>query len=153
MSDAAKSSEPHSPQDLKFKTPKSIEVAAGLVFRDGFLLITQRKADVHLGGLWEFPGGKREANETFEACLQRELREELAIEIDVLELIETIDHVYPEKSVRLKFFRCAWVKNEPQAIGCDRIEWVTGGQLAGFSFPEADALLLKKLQSSTELWR
>ena len=59
-----------------------IDVAAALVFRDGKLLITQRHADAHLGGLWEFPGGKREPNETFEACLARELREELGIEVD-----------------------------------------------------------------------
>src|SRR5438105_5551297 len=56
-----------------------IDVAAGLVFRDGKLLITRRFDDAHLGGLWEFPGGKREPEETFEACLARELREELAI--------------------------------------------------------------------------
>ena len=54
-----------------------IEVSAGLVFRNGQLLITQRHADAHLGGLWEFPGGKREPGETFEECLIRELREEL----------------------------------------------------------------------------
>ena len=52
---------------------QAIDVAAALVFRDGRLLITQRHADAHLGGLWEFPGGKREPNETFEECLAREL--------------------------------------------------------------------------------
>ena len=67
-----------------------IEVAAALVFRDGKLLITQRNADAHLGGLWEFPGGKREAEETFETCLTRELREELGIEVTVGELVESI---------------------------------------------------------------
>ena len=54
---------------------KTIEVSAGLVFRANKLLITQRHADAHLGGLWEFPGGKREPGETFELCLVRELRE------------------------------------------------------------------------------
>src|SRR5690606_22981070 len=71
-----------------------IEVSAGLVFRDGKLLITQRFADSHLGGLWEFPGGKRETNETFEQCLVRELREELGIEVEVLDLVQTITHAY-----------------------------------------------------------
>ena len=60
-----------------------IEVSAGLIFRAGKLLITQRHADAHLGGLWEFPGGKRESGETFETCLARELREELGIEVEV----------------------------------------------------------------------
>ncbi len=63
-----------------------VDVAAGLIFRDGKLLITQRRTDAHLGGLWEFPGGKREPNETFEECLVRELREELGIEVVVGEL-------------------------------------------------------------------
>ena len=66
---------------------KSIEVAAALVFRNGKLLIAQRHAKAHLGGLWEFPGGKRHAEETFEECLVREIREELGVEISVGELM------------------------------------------------------------------
>ncbi len=86
--------------------PKAIEVAAALIFRGGKLLITQRHAGVHLGGLWEFPGGKREPGETFEQCLAREIREELGVEIVVGGLFEEITHRYPEKSVHLKFFKC-----------------------------------------------
>ena len=67
-----------------------IEVAAGLVFRDGKLLITQRPAGGHLAGLWEFPGGKREPDESFEDCLRRELMEELGIEVEIGEQIESI---------------------------------------------------------------
>src|SRR5438445_9702660 len=100
-------------------TPRpSIEVSAGLVFRDGKLLITQRHADAHLGGLWEFPGGKREGDETFEECLVRELREELGIEVEVGVAIESLTHDYPEKTVLLKFFRCRWKANEPRPLGC-----------------------------------
>src|SRR5438309_9744832 len=84
----------------------SIEVAAGLIFRDGKLLITQRRPHDHLGGLWEFPGGKRECNESFQECLARELREELGIHVEVGEIVEEITHVYPEKAVHLKFFGC-----------------------------------------------
>src|SRR2546425_12665827 len=62
-------------------TMKLIEVAAGLIFHDGRLLITQRYPEAHLGGLWEFPGGKREANERSADCLKRRLREALSIEI------------------------------------------------------------------------
>jgi len=71
---------------------KFVEVSAALIFRDGKLLITQRHARSHLGGLWEFPGGKREAGETFEGCLVREIREELGVEISVGELFEEIVH-------------------------------------------------------------
>src|SRR5690348_10762520 len=71
------------------ESARIIEVAAGLVFRDGRLLITQRPAGTHLAGFWEFPGGKREPNETYEECLRRELWEELAIEVSVGPLVET----------------------------------------------------------------
>src|SRR5882757_10854262 len=83
---------------------RAIEVSAALIFHHGKLLIAQRHATSHLGGLWEFPGGKREAGETFEQCLVRTIREELGVEISVGELFEEIVHDYPEKSVRLKFF-------------------------------------------------
>src|SRR5260370_16416516 len=94
------------------------EVAAGLVFRDGRLLITQRQAGAHLGGLWEFPGGKREKPESFQAGLRRELREELGVEVEVGELVETITHEYPEKTLRLKFFLCDWRHHEPPHFVC-----------------------------------
>ena len=131
----------------------SIDVSAGLVFRAGKLLITQRHAGAHLGGLWEFPGGKREAGETFEDCLLRELREELGIQVAVVELIETVEHEYPEKRVRLKFFRCAWRAHEPQALGCPAFAWVTREQLAAYDFPAADAQLLEHLRTTNEWWR
>src|SRR3954454_5279615 len=124
-----------------------IEVAAGLVFRDGKLLITQRYPDAHLGGLWEFPGGKREPNETFKQCLHRELKEELGIEVQVCNLIETITHQYPEKTVLLQFFRCAWLRHEPQSLRCPDFRWITRDQLATFQFPPADARLLDKLRT------
>src|SRR5947209_7124346 len=89
-------------EDLKASARTQVEVSAGLVFRNGLLLITQRRPQDHLGGLWEFPGGKRLPQESFEACLRRELMEELAIEVEVKELIEAITHQYPEKLVHLK---------------------------------------------------
>ncbi len=130
-----------------------IEVAAGLVFRDGNLLITQRYPEAHLGGLWEFPGGKRHADETFEQCLRRELREELGIEVSVGPLIEALTHAYPEKTVHLRFFQCTWQKNEPQPLGCPAFKWITQGQLGDFQFPAADARLLEKLSSDAVLWK
>ena len=130
-----------------------IEVSAGLVFRDGKLLITQRHANAHLGGLWEFPGGKRECNETFESCLARELREELGIEVMVGELIETVEHEYPEKRVRLKFYRCHWRAHEPRALGCPAWKWVAQEELTEFQFPAADARLLEALRTRKDFWR
>jgi len=130
-----------------------IEVAAGLVFRGGKLLITQRPAGGHLPGLWEFPGGKREADESFEDCLRRELLEELGIEVNIGEPIESITHEYPEKAVHLRFFRCVWKRHEPRALGCPAFQWVKVTELDRHEFPAADARLLEKLKSNTDLWR
>jgi mutator protein MutT len=130
-----------------------IEVAAALVFREGKLLITQRHADAHLGGLWEFPGGKREPDESFEACLTRELREELGIEVAVGELLESLTHRYPEKTVHLMFYRCRWIQHEPQPLGCPAFRWVRLEELKEHAFPAADARLLEKLQHDLRLWQ
>jgi len=132
---------------------RATDVAAALVFRDGKLLITQRHAQAHLGGLWEFPGGKREPNETFEDCLVRELREELGIEVLVGELIESLTHQYPEKTVHLRFFRCQWKQHEPQPLGCPAFKWITASELDLYAFPAADARLLEMLRRKPGLWR
>ena len=131
---------------------RAIEVAAGLVFRDGKLLITQRPAGGHLAGLWEFPGGKREPDESFEDCLQRELMEELGIEVEIGELIESIAHEYVEKTVHLRFFRCVWKRHEPQALGCPAYQWVSATELTCYNFPAADARLLALLGTNDHWW-
>ncbi|HZF02268.1 MAG TPA: 8-oxo-dGTP diphosphatase MutT [Methylomirabilota bacterium] len=126
-----------------------IEVSAALIFRNGKLLITQRHAASHLGGLWEFPGGKREANETFEQCLVREIREELGIEISVGELFEEITHAYEAKTVHLKFFICELISGKPQLLDCAAFKWIGKTELADYKFPAADARLLEKLRDYT----
>lgn len=131
---------------------KVIEVSAALIFHGGRLLITQRHAKSHLGGLWEFPGGKRETDETFEECLVREIREELGVEISVGKLFEEIYHDYPEKSVHLKFFLCRLVSGEPQPIDCAAVKWIDKAGLVVHEFPAADAQLLQKLKSSLKHW-
>jgi mutator protein MutT len=137
--------------DERLQMP-TLDVAAALVFRDGKLLISKRHDDVHLGGFWEFPGGKREPEETFEQCLERELREELGIEVRVGELVESLTHAYQERTVHLRFFRCAWLRHEPQRLGCVDLAWVSLEQLGEYAFPEADARLLDKLRASPEWW-
>lgn len=146
-------SRPQPTRNTKPETRNTVEVSAGLVFRAGKLLITQRHTAAHLGGLWEFPGGKREPGETFEQCLVRELQEELGIEVEVGELVKCLTHAYPEKTVLLKFFRCRWILHEPRAIDCLDLKWVTAPELRDYQFPAADATLLEMLQHSPQLWK
>src|SRR6266567_7704889 len=128
------------------------EVAAALIFHTGKLLITRRHPTAHLGGLWEFPGGKREPDETFEQCLARELREELGIEVAVGELVESLTHQYADRAVHLKFFRCQWRENEPRPLGCAAFKWITPADLSAHAFPDADARLLETLRQHPSLW-
>jgi 8-oxo-dGTP diphosphatase len=119
-----------------------IEVAIGLVWRDGWLLIARRPEGVHLGGLWEFPGGKVETGETPEACLLRELREEVGIDAEVLAERQVIEFTYPERTVRIHPIDCRWLSGEPHPVGCEDPRWVSPGELSGYEFPPANAALL-----------
>jgi 8-oxo-dGTP diphosphatase len=132
---------------------KITEVAAGLVFRCGRLLITQRRPQDHLGGLWEFPGGKREPGESYEGCLHRELEEELGVQVADLALIGEVTHAYPEKNVHIQFFACKLVEGEPAPLGCSALKWVTPAELTQHTFPAADAQLLQRLTETPEIWQ
>lgn len=123
-----------------------IEVAAGLIKRNNRYLIARRKAGVHLAGFWEFPGGKREAGESFADCLQRELWEELNIRIDSPIAYQIVRHEYSDKVVELHFFHCAIEQGEPVPLGCDEIRWVLPEELTQFAFPPADYAVIQSLQ-------
>ena len=129
-----------------------IRVAAALVFDAGRLLITRRPAGKHLGGFWEFPGGKLEAGESFQDCLKRELREELGIQVSVGELLAAAEHNYPKQTIRIHFYRCVLDSGTPSPIECDAVEWITASMLKDYAFPPADAGLLAEIQSRPELW-
>ena len=126
--------------------PTVIQVAAGLIVREGRYLIARRKADTHLGGLWEFPGGKREPGESLMGCLQRELREELGVDVTGPVYFRTIRHEYPGKTVELHFFHCTISRGEARALDCEEVRWVMPSELSEFEFPPADRPLIAALQ-------
>ena len=131
----------------------SIEVAAALIFDSDRLLIAQRPLGVHLEGLWEFPGGKREPGETYEACLLREIREELGCEVWVGSVLHESEHAYPEKGVRIRFFHCQLVSGIPEPLECTALRWVSTDSLGQFQFPEADQALIEQLKMHPEWWQ
>lgn len=127
-----------------FEGEGAIEVVAAVIEREGRVLIARRRAGGHLGGLWEFPGGKRQGGETPEAALVREIREELDAPVRVGELLDDVEWTYPEKRVRLRFFRCA-LDGEPRAAEGQEIAWVAPADLDRYEFPPADAGLVGRL--------
>jgi mutator protein MutT len=123
-----------------------IEVAAGLIKRNNRYLIARRKAGVHLAGFWEFPGGKREAGESLTDCLQRELSEELGVQVSLPIPYQIVRYEYQDKIVELHFFHCVIDRGEPVPLGCEEIRWVCAEELTQFAFPPADCAVIESLQ-------
>jgi len=130
--------------------PSVIEIAIGLVWKEGRLLIARRPAGVHLAGLWEFPGGKIESGEAPAACVLRELWEEVGIEAEVTNERAVIEFTYPERTVRLHPLDCRWLTGEPQPACCEEPRWVLPTELAGYEFPAANVPLLDALMGEVK---
>jgi mutator protein MutT len=122
----------------------TIVVLAGVIERDGAFLLTRRLKGTHLAGTWEFPGGKCEANESHDACLRRELAEELGVDAQIGEEIFAITHAYSERTVELHFRRCS-IAGEPRPLLGQEMKWVPRGELHTLEFPEADRELIERL--------
>ena len=119
-------------------------VSAAVIERDDRFLVTRRQKGVHLEGYWEFPGGKCEARETLAACLAREMREELAVDVRVGAEVFTTMHTYPERRVELHFLKCELL-GEPRPQTGQQMRWVSRRALATLPFPPADAELIAML--------
>ncbi|MGB0277047.1 MAG: 8-oxo-dGTP diphosphatase MutT, partial [Synechococcus sp.] len=136
------------PKPLPFQV-----IGVGVVLNAaGEVLIDQRLEEGLLGGMWEFPGGKQEQGETIDACIVRELREELAIDVVVEDQLITVDHAYSHKKLRFVVHLCSWVSGEPQPLASQQVRWVRPEDLANYPFPAANtkiiAALLGRLASS-----
>lgn len=123
------------------------QVAAGVIWReDGRLLITQRPADGLLGGLWEFPGGKQEPDESLPQTLQREIREELAIEIAVEALLLTLKHAYTHFRITLHAFQARYLTGTIQHLGVADHAWVWPAELDNYPFAATDRQIVAHLR-------
>jgi 8-oxo-dGTP diphosphatase len=122
----------------------TLVVTAAVVEVDGRFLLTRRQKGVHLEGLWEFPGGKCDKDETLKDCLARELLEELDVASRVGEELLTTTHAYPERSIELHFFRCELLGEPYPQLG-QEMRWVPREELAALEFPPADAALIEML--------
>lgn len=126
------------------------EIAAGIVFRNGRVLIAKRKAEGLLGGLWEFPGGKREPGETLEETAAREIREETGIAADVGPSLAVVRHAYSHFKIVLHAFVCEYRSGQAQPLGCQAVKWVWPSQLKKYAFPAANHPILVCLADRDE---
>ena len=128
---------------------KCIEVVAGLIFDQGRLLVCQRNARGSFALKWEFPGGKLEQGEGYEAALRRELKEELDIEAGDLSQIFQHEHLYPKIAwVNLRFFRVKDYSGELKNRVFQQIKWVPIKELVQIDFLDGDLSIVRKLVSS-----
>jgi A/G-specific adenine glycosylase len=135
----------------KFPPPRNrtrtqkIEVSAAVITRGGKVYIQQRLHGGLMGGLWEFPGGKRKPDETEEACLKREIKEELGVPIIISKKLMTIKHSYTQFRVTLNVFWCPWKSGRIRATQCEQWKWVKYGDLNQYTFPAANVKIVKSL--------
>jgi mutator protein MutT len=125
----------------------NIIVVAAVIERDERFLVTRRPTGVHLAGLWEFPGGKIDPDESHHAALKRELREELDADIEVGELTFATTHAYPDRNVALYFYRCTLLGSPRPLLG-QEMRWVARPELPLLGFPPADKQLIERLTKS-----
>ena len=135
----------------KVKSPKIIRVTAAILEKDDKILIAQRKSENDLfGGLWEFPGGKIERDETPEECMARELNEELNIEVEVGELVTSNKHKYSHGIFELLAYKVKHISGKFILNDHDEIKWVTIYELSNFEFPPADIPIINYLKHSND---
>jgi len=142
--------EAYPPPRKRAPTPH-FDVTAGVIWRGEQLLLAQRPFDGLLGGMWEFPGGKVEEGESLPECLQRELREELEIEVQVGPQLTVVRHAYTHLRVTVYAFECQYRSpGDPHATGVEDWRWVTLDQLDDYAMPVVDRKIVAVLRES---WR
>ncbi|HDM76126.1 MAG TPA: (deoxy)nucleoside triphosphate pyrophosphohydrolase [Deltaproteobacteria bacterium] len=120
-------------------------VTAALICSNNKILITQRPPDKLFPLQWEFPGGKVEPSEDPEDCLIRELKEELDVDIEVVDPFITVNHRYPEFYISLMTFWCKIKGGKIRLLEHSDYKWVELEELTSYDFVEADAILIKKI--------
>ena len=128
---------------------ETLHVTAAIIIRNGHVLIAQRRPDDAMGGKWEFPGGKIEQGETPQACLQRELREELGIVADVHDLFAVNTHDYADRKIELSAYTAGIRSGDITLHEHSDARWVAIDQLRQFDMCDADWPFVEKLQAHT----
>lgn len=115
-----------------------LEVVAGIIYKDKKFLIAQRNLKKSQGGFWEFPGGKVEKNESYQDALKREIKEEFDADIEVKEYVGETVHHYPEKDIKLVFYKADLISEEIKLLEHEDFRWITKKEKNNFEFSGAD---------------
>ena len=126
------------------------EVVAALIWQGDKFMICQRPTHKARGLLWEFVGGKVEAEETKEQALIRECREELAVTLSVGDMFMDVTHEYPDLTVHLTLFNATIVEGEPQKLEHNDIKWITPSEIQNYEFCPADEEIMKEITKRYE---
>ncbi len=129
----------------KVKGPHYI-VTAAVMRKDGKVLLAKRPSKGLLGGLWEFPGGKVEPQESLQDCLAREIQEELGVAVRVGEQLGTYRHAYTHFSITLHAFFCDLLEGEPRPVQAAELAWVALSDLSAYPMGKVDRLIAGDLQ-------
>ncbi len=128
-------------------SPKDPVISCGvaLIRRDGKYLISQRCEEDSFGSFWEFPGGKLDPGESLPQCVEREVREELGIEVKAGRFFMKVRRRYKRRVIELHFYTCEYLSGEPQAIECQKFVWAEPSRLKDYTFPPANERVIRRL--------
>ena len=122
------------------------EIGIGLVFNEkGEVLIDQRLESSSMGGMWEFPGGKKNPDELVEKAIERELKEELGVLVKVGTKLLSFEHAYTHKKLHFTVHICELISGEPKPLASQKLLWVSPDKLFDFPFPAANHKIISKL--------
>jgi len=130
-----------------------IQVSAGLIQKDGRFLIAKRQKGGHLADYWEFPGGKQERGESLQACLEREIEEELGLKTKAGHVLLVVEHEYETKLINLHVMECAILVGEPMSLECQEFKWVDPADFHKYTFPPPDVELIEFLSRNNFIAR
>ncbi len=127
-------------------------IGIGIVINSsGQVLISQRLEEKNMGGMWEFPGGKKEEGETIELTIAREIREETSIDVAVGKKLVDFTHNYPPEKFHFIVHICNVISGQPKPLASQKICWVMPNELSDYSFPAANSRIIYALDKYLNL--
>jgi len=135
------------PVKSKAKPVPHYEIGVGVIWKDDKILIAKRKETQMLGGLWEFPGGKRKKGESLSQTVLREIKEETGLTVTLASPYCTVNHAYTHFKITLTAFRCDYVSGQAKPKSSDEIKWILVDEFDDFPFPTANKKVIAAIQN------